>query len=191
MYNAIKRFVDIALGASSLFVLSPILIIAALLIRIEDGGQIFFLQSRIGRNGKPFILLKLRTMTEERRDFAEQVYENSSEVTAVGKVLRRFKVDELPQLLNVLIGEMSLVGPRPWLEETLAIFGDAAAIRHTVRPGLTGLAQVSGNVLLSWEERLAKDMEYINRKSLVLDLLILFRTCLVVIWGDRWGARER
>lgn len=190
MYPLIKRLLDFLLAASALLLLSPLLLLVVLIIKLHDNGSVFFSQQRVGRYGHLFTLFKFRTMTEQARDAAQQVFQQSADVTKPGYWLRRFKIDELPQLFNVLTGDLSLIGPRPCLPQTLDEFGEDAAIRHSVRPGLTGLAQVNGNIHLSWQQRLAFDLRYVKQLSFMLDVKILLRTVAVVMFGEQWGKKS-
>jgi undecaprenyl phosphate N,N'-diacetylbacillosamine 1-phosphate transferase len=179
-----KRFLDIGLSFLSLVLLAPVLLLSALLIRLTSRGHVFFTQDRVGINGQIFKLLKFRTMIDRVRDPAQQVLADHSEITAVGRILRRTKIDELPQLINILAGDMSIVGPRPCLPETADTMPAWARRRFDVAPGLTGLAQVNGNVYLSWEDRWKYDLSYVDTCSLWLDLAIMGRTFLVLVLGE-------
>lgn len=180
-----KRAFDI-LGASVFILLAaPIWIPAVLLILIVDPGPILYVQSRIGRKDKLFKLYKFRTMyqntsSEHSRSVTLQ---NDPRIIPGGHLLRKFKLDELPQLLNVLDGTMSIVGPRPTVEEDYQKMNQEQRQRHSVRPGITGLAQISGNTSLPWEKRIEYDLAYIKKQSLSLDLWILARTVLLVVTG--------
>jgi sugar transferase EpsL len=174
-YPAYKRALDAAAAASLLLLASPVMLGAAVLIRATMGRPVLFRQRRPGREGRPFVLLKFRTMAEAR-DAQGQLPAESERLTPVGRLLRRLSIDELPQLWNVLRGEMSLVGPRPLLMEYLPCYTERERLRHAVRPGITGLAQVSGRNLLSWEARLELDARYAESHSLALDLRIVGRT---------------
>lgn len=179
---AVKRAFDV-LAASSLLVLSaPVLLAAAAMIKATSRGPVMFRQARRGRHGRPFTLYKFRTMKHRSRE-AKEVLPDDPEVTPVGRLLRRLKVDELPQLWNVLRGDMSVVGPRPDLPDgELDALGN---VRLQVRPGLTGLAQVNGNIYLPWEERWKYDAAYVERMSIGLDLWVLWRTVFVVVLGEK------
>ena len=179
----IKRWIDMALSAVAVLVASPFLVLVAVLIKLDSHGPVFFLQRRVGLDGKLFSIYKFRTMTDEKRKTVGEVYKGNAEVTRVGRVLRRLKIDELPQMLNVFFGDMSLVGPRPALE-SLYENNPFARERLKVRPGMTGLAQVHGNIYLSWDERLVLDAEYVRECSFVLDCRIVVRTVLVVFMGE-------
>jgi undecaprenyl phosphate N,N'-diacetylbacillosamine 1-phosphate transferase len=170
--------------------LLPLFLVLALLIKIESEGPIFYSQLRLGKNGCTFSLLKFRSMTNEKRDPTIQIKGNEDQVTKVGLVIRRFKIDELPQLINVLFGYMSIVGPRPCLPNLQESFNDDGKIRLLVRPGLTGMAQISGNTHLSWEERWKHDRQYVENQSFLLDAKIIFRTFLIVLLGEKWGLTK-
>jgi lipopolysaccharide/colanic/teichoic acid biosynthesis glycosyltransferase len=175
---------DLFVGATLLLLTGIPMILAMFMILASSPGPVFFVQTRVGLGGKPFRILKLRTMTVDPGRVTAQTLNSDPEVLPVGKFLRHFKIDELPQIVNVLKGDMSLVGPRPCLEETRAAMPDWARRRFEVRPGLTGLAQVNGNVSLSWVERWRHDVDYVNRYSLVLDMKIIAKTVVVLLLGE-------
>ena len=168
-----KRSVDIGVAATALVLLSPVIALVALVVRWRIGRPVLFRQRRPGLHGRPFTILKFRTM---RRVATGSAISDSDRLGITGQVLRATSLDELPQLVNVLKGEMSLVGPRPLLTQYLDRYTPTQARRHEVRPGITGLAQVNGRNTLSWDERLAMDVQYVDRVSLGLDLGILART---------------
>lgn len=173
-YDSLKRSGDIAVALILILVSSPIQLVVASLVRAKLGQPILFRQPRPGRSGKVFEIIKFRTMTSV--DTKRGVMADADRLTPFGRTLRSTSLDELPALVNVLRGEMSLVGPRPLLVEYLNLYSPAQARRHEVRPGITGLAQVSGRNELSWEDRFALDVEYVDSRSLCLDLSILVRT---------------
>lgn len=175
-----KRLIDIFFSISALLILFPIIIIVALLVRFKLGSPVLFSQKRPGLNGKIFKMYKFRSMTDERDD-SGQLLPDSVRLTKFGSFLRASSLDELPGLWNILIGDMSLVGPRPLLVEYLDYYTDREKMRHKVRPGLTGLAQVSGRNNLPWDERLKIDIEYVENQSLFLDIKILYLTFIKVI----------
>lgn len=182
----IKRFFDIVGSFTALFVLSPILILSVLMIVCFMPGPIFFFQERAGKEGKPFRIYKLRTMkvdTEAEKNF--DVSKDKERRTMVGDFLRRFKIDETVQLVNVLKGDMSMVGPRPTFTRQANNYSDFEKQRLNMRPGMTGLAQVNGNVSLTWEERIIYDVQYVNEFSILLDMKILFKTVLIVLFGEK------
>lgn len=182
-YRAIKDLGDRAGAALGLALLSPLLALAALALRLAQGPPVLFRQTRPGLHGQPFQALKLRTMTEAR-DEAGHLLPDRERVTRLGRLLRRGSIDELPQLWNVLRGEMSLVGPRPLLMEYLPRYNREQRRRHLVKPGITGLAQVSGRNALSWEERFRLDVWYVDHRSLWLDLCLLARSLVEVFRGS-------
>jgi len=170
-----KRALDIAVSLLLLAVLSPLLACVAAMVRIRLGSPVFFRQVRSGQGERPFVLVKFRTMTDAR-DSSGRVLPDERRVTRIGDILRSTSVDELPELVNVLRGDMSLVGPRPLLVEYLELYSRRQARRHEVRPGITGLAQVSGRNLLSWPQKLEADVSYIENWSFWLDMKILGHT---------------
>lgn len=185
MYLKFKRLFDFFISFAILLLLFPLFIIVAVLIKLDSKGPIFYLQSRVGENGRVFRIYKLRTMTNKERDpNVKQTYLQDPDITRIGGLLRRFKIDELPQIWNVFIGDMSLVGPRPALPSLCEKFGEIAKKRCEVRPGMTGWAQVNGNIYLPWEERLCLDREYVDRMSFMLDLRILVKTVAIVLFGE-------
>ena len=168
-----------------LVVLIPMLIIA-MLVLLESSGPLFFRQERVGKDLKLFSVYKFRTMTHEKRTVGDTpIIGKADGVTKVGYYLRRYKIDELPQLLNVLLGDMSLVGPRPSVPEQLKAMSDEEKRRYSVRPGLTGLAQINGNIHLSWKERFVYDLEYVNDVTFWNDIKIIFKTIFIVILGEK------
>jgi lipopolysaccharide/colanic/teichoic acid biosynthesis glycosyltransferase len=171
-------------------VASPVLGLAALAKKLEDGGPILYRQRRVGRDGRDFDLLKLRTMIvdAERRGAGWAVDKDDPRITRVGRILRRLSIDELPQLWNVLRGEMSLVGPRPTLRYQVERYDERQRRRLDVKPGLTGWAQVNGRAMLPWEERIELDLWYIEHRSAWLDLKILALTPLALFRGTYKGA---
>lgn len=175
----IKRFLDIVLSLCILIVLSPLLLILAVLVRIKLGGPVLFRQERPGLNEKIFTLCKFRTMTDAR-DKDGNLLPDKDRLTSFGKFLRATSLDELPEFFNILKGDMSFIGPRPLLVSYLPYYTKEESLRHTVRPGLTGLAQVSGRNFLNWDRRLAKDVEYVKGLSFAMDMKVLFLTVKVV-----------
>jgi lipopolysaccharide/colanic/teichoic acid biosynthesis glycosyltransferase len=188
-----KRAMDILGSLVGLALLSPIVMFAAAAIRLTTGGPAFFAQERTGRGGRPFRVYKLRTMSGVPAFRAgRETQAGDPRITPVGRWLRRTGVDELPQLLNVLRGEMSLVGPRPLLAWENDLCDARQAVRLLVRPGITGLAQVCGRNAIPWEDRVAQDVSYVERACLVLDLDILLRTLPVALLGlDAYGGEEK
>lgn len=184
-----KRLLDLTLGVSALALFALPILFGMIAIKLSSSGPVFFFQTRVGRGGNSFRIYKLRTMTVDPcRSHAVQAKLNDPGVFAAGRVLRRFKIDEMPQIFNVLCGDMSLVGPRPCLLETRSGMPEWACRRFEVRPGITGLAQTRGNVALSWEQRWEQDVEYVDKLSFLLDALIILKTTVVVIAGEeRFG----
>ena len=186
-----KRVFDLVGGLLVVVVCSPILAAAALAIKLTSRGPLFFRHVRVGRDSREFQPYKFRTMYHGRRhDAVELIPLHHPEITPVGLILRRIKVDELPQIFNVVKGEMSLVGPRPDLPEHVAKYTPFKVQRLAIRPGLTGLAQVNGAADISWDERIRYDVYYIARSSLLLDLGILAKTVGVIIHGEGRYARR-
>ena len=181
--HAVKRAIDIVCSGIGLIVLSPILIIASILIRKNLGSPIFFTQDRIGKDGKVFKMIKFRTMLDTTDKYGNQL-PDEERLTSFGKLLRSTSIDELPELVNVFLGDMSLVGPRPLLVEYKDLYSTEQWRRHEVRPGITGWAQVNGRNSISWAERFKLDVEYIDNYNLILDIKILFMTVLKVIKND-------
>lgn len=170
-----KRVFDFVCSLLALIVLSPVLLITALLVRIKLGTPVIFKQKRPGLNEKIFTLYKFRTMTDQK-DEQGNLLPDEVRLTKFGKILRSTSLDELPELWNILKGDMSVVGPRPLLVEYLPYYTEEERQRQTVRPGLTGLAQVNGRNYINWDDRLAKDVEYVEKLCFVLDLNIIFKT---------------
>ncbi len=175
-----KRILDLVTTAPALVLLAPVLAVIALSVRLCLGSPVLFRQTRPGLWGRPFTLLKFRTMTEAR-DEGGKLLPDEKRLTALGRFLRSTSLDELPQLLNVLRGDMSLVGPRPLLMEYLDRYTPEQMRRHEVKPGITGWAQVKGRNALTWEERLALDVWYVDHRSFWLDVWILLLTVWTVI----------
>jgi exopolysaccharide biosynthesis polyprenyl glycosylphosphotransferase len=194
--RAAKSAFDKVLALLSLVLAAPLLVLLALIIRLDDGGPALFRQTRVGKDGRQFSVYKFRTMVadaEARRLAlaAENQQQgplfkirNDPRITRVGRWLRRWSLDELPQLVNVLNGEMSLVGPRPALPEEAAMYGDHVRRRLAVKPGMTGLWQVNGRSDLSWDESVRLDLRYVENWSFLLDLQILWKTCAAVVRGS-------
>lgn len=170
-----KRIFDFTVATLLLVLLSPVILLLALLIRIKLGNPIFFRQSRPGLMGKPFRIYKFRTMTLAR-DSAGDLLADQARLTDFGNFLRKYSLDELPQLFNVLLGDLSLVGPRPLLIEYLPLYSEEQYRRHEVRPGITGWAQVNGRNALNWESRFELDVWYVDNHTFWLDIKILVMT---------------
>ena len=184
--RGVKRAFDVCVSLVLIIVFIPVWLIIALLIKVTSPGPIFFLQDRPGYHKKIFKVYKFRTMKlgSEKMVKGQEVMKDDDRITSVGKVLRRSKMDELPQILNVLKGEMSLIGPRPERVASLEDYDDEISKRLNMLPGMTGLAQVSGNIYLSLEDRYKLDVYYVEHFSLWLDIKILFRTVGVVLFGE-------
>ena len=193
IYHVSKCLLDIVLATLSIVVLMPIFLVIAISIKLEDGGDILYFREMIGLHGRRFTMLKFRTMIPNADTYLEQHPElklkywenmklqNDPRVTRVGRFLRKIYLDELPQLFNVLAGHMSLVGPRAIHERELTFYGEYAEKRHTVKPGITGLWQISPDRHQCYEERIPLDMQYIDNRSFFLDLLILRKTLKLFI----------
>lgn len=173
-YNRVKRSIDVIGALVGLVALSPLIGATAILVRLRLGVPVIFVQQRPGLHGKVFNLYKFRSMLQI--DEKQGLVSDQERMTTFGLVLRSTSLDELPSLINVLKGDMSLVGPRPLLVEYLPLYNDAQARRHEVRPGITGLAQVNGRNSSSWEEKFALDVKYVENKSFFMDLAILAKT---------------
>jgi lipopolysaccharide/colanic/teichoic acid biosynthesis glycosyltransferase len=182
----IRRVVDIAVSAVALVLTSPLLALAMLAIRLESPGPVIYSQPRAGLDGEVFEVLKLRTMVDgaEHVGAGLSIDANDSRITRVGAFLRRTSLDELPNLVNVLRGEMSLIGPRPTLPAQVAQYSPRQRGRLAIRPGITGWAQVNGRASLPWEERIELDLFYISHRSLALDVRIVGRTVAMVLGGS-------
>ena len=184
-----NRLADVALAGLGLALASPFLAAAALAVKLEDGGPVLFRQTRVGKNGKDFELVKLRSMTvgAEHVGAGFAVDRGDARITRVGRLLRRTSVDELPQLWNVLRGDMSVIGPRPTLRYQVDRYTDRQRKRLEVRPGLTGWAQVNGRATLAWADRIELDVWYVEHRSPLVDLKILARTPLALFGGTYRG----
>ena len=175
-----KRLIDILGSSAALVVLSPLILAAAMLVRWRMGAPILFVQERPGLRGRPFQMLKFRTMTNAE-DADGKPLPSDQRLTPFGRLLRSTSIDELPSLWNVLRGDMSLVGPRPLLMRYLGLYTTEQARRHYVRPGLTGWAQVNGRNAVSWDERFRMDVWYVDNRTLLLDLRIILKTIIFVL----------
>ncbi len=176
----IKRGIDFIGALLALVLLSPVLCVLCVLVRVKLGSPVLFKQQRPGKNGKIFTLYKFRTMTDERDENGE-LLPDDVRLTKFGQLMRSLSLDELPEFVNILKGDMSFVGPRPLLTDYLELYSERQAMRHNVRPGLTGLAQANGRNLLTWEDRFEYDVEYVENLSLWLDIKIIFKTVSGVI----------
>lgn len=185
--DGLKRGLDIFLSLFALVILSPLFLIEAILIISEDPGPVFYKQNRVGKNEKKFKVFKFRTMCVDAEKYQKagiEVRGRDPRILKVGYPLRRFKIDELPQLLNILKGDMSIIGPRPSLVDYLDTYEEWEKERFQVRPGLSGLAQVNGNIYLEAQEKSRYDVEYVHNISLFLDIKIVLKTFLVIIFGE-------
>jgi len=185
----IKRIFDITVSIIVLIVISPALILLIVLIFIFSGRPIIFKQKRLGLNGTPFFIYKFRTMynnnIETRNsDGSVKIADSDSRITPIGKILRNTSIDELPQLINVLLGQMSIVGPRPDQYDQLVYYTDGDRIKLGMKPGITGLAQINGRNSISWQTRKEYDIEYVNKYSLYLDMVIILRTIPIILNRD-------
>lgn len=198
----IKRLLDILISLTFIVLFSWLYLILTILVRIKLGSPVLFCQERPGYNEKIFKLYKFRTMTD-KRDEKGNLLPDSERLTKFGSMLRSTSLDELPEMFNILKGDMSLIGPRPLLVEYLPYYTEEERLRHSVRPGLTGLAQVSGRNYLAWDKRLAKDVEYVNHISFIMDVRIIIKTIMVVfkkedvsvdtnvVEGYLWDERQK
>ncbi len=193
--RAVKRGMDLVMAAGGLILLSPLLLTIAFLIKVTSRGPVFFTHERVGQEGRGFRFVKFRTMVDGAHEMRSEIlglpddgiadrYRNDPRVTTVGRVLRRWSIDELPQLFNVMTGSMSMVGPRPMLIEEMPYLADRDHRRHVTKPGLTGLWQVSGRKEVDWDERMRLDLYYVENWSPMLDVILIFRTMKAVLTGD-------
>ena len=180
-YGSFKRFFDLTCSAVLLVVLSPVMAALSLVIRVTDGRPVLFVQLRPGLSEKPFRLIKFRTMRSPSANHLPQ--KESDLITPLGRAVRRLSLDELPQLWNIFRGDMSFIGPRPLLVEYLPLYNGRQAMRHQVRPGMTGLAQVKGRNALTWDQKLELDVQYVQSVSLLQDIAIAMQSIAVVFSG--------
>lgn len=178
-----KRIIDIIGSLAGLIILSPVFLVVAVLVYSKLGSPIFFTQERVGKDGKIFKMIKFRTMLDSTNKFGE-LLDDEERLTPFGKKLRSTSLDELPELINVLKGDMSLVGPRPLLVEYIPLYSKHQFRRHEVNPGITGWAQVNGRNSIDWETKFDLDVEYVDKFNLIMDIKILFLTVLKVIKRD-------
>jgi len=183
VYDAVKRLLDIVASLLGLVVLSPVLLVTAVLVRVNLGSPVIFAQPRPGKDGRVFTLYKFRSMRDAAPGGSalDAVSSDAERLTRLGRILRASSIDELPELVNVLLGQMSVVGPRPLLVEYLPRYNEEQARRHEVRPGITGWAQVNGRNAVSWDERFKMDVWYVDNRSLALDLRVLWMTVSTVL----------
>lgn len=184
----IKRILDFMLSLLGIIILSPVFFVLAVLVRTKLGSPVLFKQERPGKDERIFTLCKFRTMTD-KRDESGKLLPDAERLTRFGKLLRSTSLDELPELFNILRGDMSIIGPRPLLVSYLPYYTEEERLRHTVRPGLTGLAQVSGRNFLDWDSRFKKDVEYVRKLSFWMDIKVLCMTVQAVL-GHRDGVAE-
>jgi lipopolysaccharide/colanic/teichoic acid biosynthesis glycosyltransferase len=175
-----KRFLDVTLSVAGLVILSPVFVAVTVLLFMVNKGKPFFTQLRPGRHGKIFKIIKFKTMND-KRDAAGNLLSDTERLTSVGRFVRKTSLDEIPQLINVIIGDMSLIGPRPLLAKYLPYYTEREKLRHSVRPGITGWAQVNGRNMIDWDERLELDVTYVEQLSFKLDIEIFFRTIINVV----------
>lgn len=184
MYRYVKRIADLIIALTMLIVLSPIMLIACVLIKSNNDGPVLFKQKRPGKNGKIFTVYKFRTMSVKTHDENGRELSDFDRMSKVGNFLRKTSVDELPQLVNILKGDMSFIGPRPLLVEYLDLYTPEQMRRHEVAPGISGWAQVNGRNTLTWEEKFTYDVYYVDNLSLKMDLKIFFMTIMNVLKQD-------
>lgn len=181
--NFIKRFLDVLLSFLGLLLLSPVFLAVTIGLFIANDGKPFFVQNRPGKNGMIFKIIKFKTMND-KKNAEGNLLSDSERLTTIGSLVRKTSVDEIPQLINVLLGDMSLIGPRPLLEEYLILYNTFQKQRHEVRPGITGWAQVNGRNAISWEQKFEYDVWYVTHLSFILDLKIIFMTIKKVFAGE-------
>lgn len=174
-----KRFFDLVISLVLLILTSPVFILATVLLYFANDGKIFFIQPRPGLNEKIFKIIKFKTMNDRKNDKGE-LFPDKDRITTIGSIIRKSSIDELPQLINVIKGELSLVGPRPLLVEYLPLYNDFQKRRHEVRPGITGWAQVNGRNTISWKQKFEFDIWYVENTSFLLDLKIIYLTIIKV-----------
>ncbi|MED3573041.1 sugar transferase [Cytobacillus praedii] len=184
-----KRLMDFMIALIGLIILFPFMLLITILVKWKLGSPIFYKQQRPGLNGVPFFLYKFRSMSNEK-DSTGRLLPDHIRLTPFGSFLRQYSLDELPQLINVIKGDLSLVGPRPLLMEYLPLYSEEQARRHLVRPGITGWAQVNGRNSITWEEKFALDVWYVNNQSLFLDIKILLLTIIRVLRSDNVHINE-
>jgi len=185
--NVFKRSLDFLAASIGFILLSPVFIIVTIGLFFANQGKPFFFQQRPGKNGKSFTIVKFKTMND-KKDALGNLLPDAERLTFVGKIVRKTSLDELPQLLNVLKGDMSLIGPRPLLEEYLPLYNEEQQKRHNVRPGITGWAQVNGRNAISWEQKFELDLWYVKHLSFLLDVKILFLTIKKVLVSEGIAA---
>ena len=181
--NYLKRFLDLIVSIIAFCLLSPLFIIVTALLYIANQGKPFFVQQRPGKNGRIFLLVKFKTMND-KKDAGGNLLSDAERLTAVGRFIRKTSLDEIPQLINVIKGEMSLIGPRPLLIEYLPLYNDTQKRRHEVRPGITGWAQVNGRNAIGWREKFELDVWYVDNMNFLLDCKIIIFTLMKVVKSE-------
>lgn len=181
--RVVKPLLDIVIAIIAFIIVSPIVLLIMVLLLVFQSGEVFFTQARPGKDEKLFRVIKFKTMNN-KTDEVGQLLPDGNRLTSIGKIVRKTSLDELPQLLNVIKGDMSFVGPRPWLVEYLTLYTDEQRRRHFVKPGITGWAQVNGRNNLDWEQRFQHDLYYVDHQSFWLDLKIILLTVLKVLKAD-------
>ncbi|AXT55059.1 sugar transferase [Aquimarina sp. AD1] len=190
MYNSfIKRFIDFTLCFIGVLILSPLILVLIILLMIANNGKPFFFQSRPGKNEKIFKIIKFKSMNDKKDEHGE-LLPFQDRITKTGKFIRKYSLDEIPQLFNVIKGDMSLIGPRPLLVKYLPLYNDFQKKRHDVRPGITGWAQVNGRNAISWDEKFKLDVWYTENRSFKLDLKIIFMTAKKVLFKEDINSGE-
>ena len=190
MYKYIKRGMDFAVALVALLFLSPLMLIVSILIKINRDGPVLFKQKRPGLNGKIFTVYKFRTMSVKTHDPNGRELSDFERMSKIGSLLRKTSVDEIPQFINILKGDMSFIGPRPLLTEYIELYTPEQMRRHEVRPGISGWAQVNGRNTITWEEKFRYDVEYVDKMSLKMDIYILIKTVLNVLKQDGINSGE-
>ncbi len=190
MYKKLfKRIIDVCLATIGLLILSPLFFIISFVLLFTNRGKPFFFQSRPGKNEKIFKIIKFKSMSD-KKNANNELLPDDQRVTLFGNFIRKYSLDEIPQLINILVGHMSLIGPRPLRVQYLPYYTETEKIRHSVKPGVTGLAQVSGRNTLNWDDKLAFDVEYVQKMSFYLDAKIFFKTVLKVVNGSDTNLSE-
>lgn len=188
-YSIVKRILDLLFTFLLLILSSPIVLLISLLLYFANSGKVFFVQTRIGKDNRPFKLIKFKTMTDEKDDDGN-LLPNNQRLTTIGKFVRSTSIDELPQLINVIKGNMSLIGPRPLLVKYLPLYNERQIRRHEVKPGITGWAQVNGRNTISWQEKFAYDVYYVDHLSFFFDLKIFLLTIKKVLIREGINSEE-
>lgn len=181
--NIGKRLFDLLLSSCLFMALSPILLLTCVVLFWQNNGKVFFFQDRPGKDAQPFFIIKFKSMTDAK-DAQGNLLPDNQRITLFGGLVRKLSIDELPQLINVLKGDMSLIGPRPLLFNYIPLYSETQMRRHEVRPGITGWAQVNGRNSISWTEKFAKDVEYVDRVGFLLDCKIVYLTILKIVQRD-------